>query len=316
MERIKFEGTTLPDAINCSPEGEFTQIPNKILRSPEISGKAKALLCLLLSNKKGWHSCLSTIQTMMKEGEVALRSTLTELEDLNYLMRVRYRDKETKQWKGSFWAYTNISGTFYIEENIKALEKDGLEVIFTTKPTSRFPTCGESSPNNTNNKNTIENISVPDKVSDKDSPSNNPSKKERSIEYLPLAEQLSKIIQSVKHIKHHQRQLQTWAYSICQLIEDSGVERRRIRRALNWYEKHISDPYVPVIESGQSLKEKFTKLEAAMQRQQDGPIQSTFQCPHKNWTFGKSFSEKQGCKECEDMDPKLYYRCRLAHEGR
>ena len=37
-------------------------------------------------------------------------------------------------------------------------------------------------------------------------------------------------------------------------------------------------------------------------------------CPIKNWVFGKSFSTKQGCRDCEDHHNSLYRRCELAHE--
>lgn len=150
-----------------------------------------------------------------------------------------------------------------------------MEIVPIALRTSPGKTPGQEVPQTPGlyNNNKLNNyISVPDKVSDNDHSSIKVSKKERSKEYLPLAKQLSKIIHTVKNIKHTPSQLQTWAYSICQLVENSGIDRRRIRRALNWYEKHISDPYVPVIESGLSLKEKFLKLEAAMQRQHDGPM--------------------------------------------
>ena len=53
MERTKGAvAFNLPDAINCSITKEFTQIPNDLLRNPEISGKAKSILFLLLSKRK------------------------------------------------------------------------------------------------------------------------------------------------------------------------------------------------------------------------------------------------------------------------
>ena len=41
----------------------------------------------------------------------------------------------------------------------------------------------------------------------------------------------------------------------------------------------------------------------------------TLSCPHKGITFGKDFSNKQMCRDCEDNDYKLYRRCELAHEN-
>ncbi len=68
MKRTK--DNQLPDAINCSITKEFTHAPNELLRNPDRSSKAKALLCLLLSNKGGWKSYFTTIGQMMKEREM------------------------------------------------------------------------------------------------------------------------------------------------------------------------------------------------------------------------------------------------------
>ena len=137
MERTKknsnqWENTRLPDAINASPISDFTMVPNDILRNPEIGATAKMILCILLSNADGWYSYKNTIMGMMKEGEHAITSGLKELERFNYLRRIKYRDKFTKQWRGSFWAYTIIPGEFNISHNIELMERKKLEMFFET----------------------------------------------------------------------------------------------------------------------------------------------------------------------------------------
>jgi hypothetical protein len=119
----------LPDAVNASISKNFTQIPNDLLRNPEISGKAKAILCILLSNKEGWTTYITNLQKMMKEGLDAIRSGVSELEEFGYLIRVRYRDKTTKKWVGSFWCYTDIPGSFDISRQQKLLEKQNCETF-------------------------------------------------------------------------------------------------------------------------------------------------------------------------------------------
>lgn len=116
------------DGINLSAGRDFTQIPNELLRNPEISAKAKALLCLLLSNKEGWKSYMITIQRMMKEGEVAIRAAISELEVFGYLRRLKYRDKATKVWKGGFWAYTDTPNEFHITNQLDFLDQNGWEI--------------------------------------------------------------------------------------------------------------------------------------------------------------------------------------------
>jgi len=128
MERTK-NTRKIPDAINCSVSRKFTQIPNELLRNPDISGKAKALLGILLSNAQGWTSYIATLKNFMKEGEDAIRSGLAELEEQGYLVRLRYRHKETKKFIGSFWAYTDFPGDFYLDDHIKWLESMNYEII-------------------------------------------------------------------------------------------------------------------------------------------------------------------------------------------
>jgi hypothetical protein len=89
---------------------------------------------------------------------------------------------------------------------------------------------------------------------------------EKIKSYLPLAKQLYKIIVTKKHIKFTPKQIQNWANDIRPLIETQKVSIKRIIIALNFYSEHIGEDYIPVIESGRSLRDKFVKLENAMKR--------------------------------------------------
>ena len=40
----------------------------------------------------------------------------------------------------------------------------------------------------------------------------------------------------------------------------------RVNVVLGWYRKNVGGEYVPVVQSGKSFREKFVKLEAAMER--------------------------------------------------
>jgi len=107
---------------------------------------------------------------------------------------------------------------------------------------------------NSNNKNNIP-------------PSKNPPIKERNATYLPLAKHLSDTIHTNKNIEHTTIQLNSWTNDIRQLVENNKVSYQRVQQMLEWYRKNIGGQYIPVIESGQSLRNKFLKLEAAMERQ-------------------------------------------------
>lgn len=143
MARTKYSSQLkLPDAINCSIHSDFTQIPNTLLRNSEISSKAKIILAILLSNREGWKSCMVSLQDMMREGKDAIFNGLAELENEGYLIRVRFRDKITKSWKGSFWAYTDTPGNFWMEDHIKIIHQQGYEPVIIKKPHPENPYPG------------------------------------------------------------------------------------------------------------------------------------------------------------------------------
>ncbi len=138
MQRTK-KPNRMPDAINQSVTSEFTQVPNDLLRDPSLSFKAKGMLCLLLSNKEGWYSYINTIKQMTLEGEDAIRSGISELEEAGYLVRIQYRDKQTKIRRGSFWAYTDIPGYFKFEKTLKMLDSRGMEPVPGQENVPDFP---------------------------------------------------------------------------------------------------------------------------------------------------------------------------------
>jgi hypothetical protein len=95
------------------------------------------------------------------------------------------------------------------------------------------------------------------------------SLKEKNKEYLPLAEKLSTIIQTKKKVNISQTKINTWANDVRMIVETDGIDYVRIRKALKWYATNIGGKYIPVIESGGSLREKFLKLENAIERENE-----------------------------------------------
>ena len=84
--------------------------------------------------------------------------------------------------------------------------------------------------------------------------------------YKKYANRLKEILENNNKIHYHENSINKWAVDIKKLCEIDGVERFRVTKALNWYEDNIGAAYVPVIESGGSLRQKFIKLENAMIR--------------------------------------------------
>lgn len=73
-------------------ETHFTQIPNRWLRDPNLSMKAKGLLVYLMSHEVGYHITLGQIERETNDGKTAIRSTIQELEDAGYLKTARTKD--------------------------------------------------------------------------------------------------------------------------------------------------------------------------------------------------------------------------------
>ena len=91
--------------------------------------------------------------------------------------------------------------------------------------------------------------------------------KDKNGEFFQYAEKLAQIIQTQKNITVSKNKLNAWANSIRLLNQQEKVPINRIDAALNWYENNVGGDYVPVVESGASFREKFTRLEDAMKRQ-------------------------------------------------
>ena len=99
-------------------------------------------------------------------------------------------------------------------------------------------------------------------------------KQDKNSRYVPLAEKLASIIRKNKRINVTPQRIASWANEIRKLVETDGVSIQRVETALDWYEENIGGQYIPVIESGSSLRNKFIKLEDAMRRAGAVPGQS------------------------------------------
>ena len=185
MQRSKnhHDNSRIPDAINQSLEEDYARIPNDILRNPDLSFRAKGVLCLLLSNRDGWKSYMNTLLSFTIEGKEAIRKALVELETNGYLRRVQYRDIHTKHIIGYIWAYTNEAFVFndtVLKEKLSSYQVEMIHPITSKKninspedgnpeagkPGAGYPASGNQpliryNNNNTKNNNTKKNSSSP-----------------------------------------------------------------------------------------------------------------------------------------------------------
>ena len=106
-------------------------------------------------------------------------------------------------------------------------------------------------------------------------PSGKPSAKPSGKPKKNLAENenVNGIINKLEDIlfKYHNRHFETksWADSIDKMLRIDKVSFDDVIKNLDWYSEHIGEKYVPVIESGSSLREKYIKLENAIKREEN-----------------------------------------------
>lgn len=152
----------LPDIINCSHTGTFTQVPNAMLRNPELSLRAKGLLCILLSNSVGWSSHIATLRRMTSDSPTVIRGALTELERAGYLLRVELKNAKTKAFAGVIWAYSDTPYSYDMDELFAMISERNLETTqkFAADGFSvyGFSVFGKSNAKNTKSKNTKKRI--------------------------------------------------------------------------------------------------------------------------------------------------------------
>ena len=286
---------TIPDLVYKGVrQGNFTLIPNDILRNPNISSKAKVLLFIGLSNQDGWKSHKTTICSMMKEGENAIDSAMKELQQFGLMKKIRYRDQQTKQIKGSFWMYTDTPYVFSsLNDILEILGEVGMEIFPSdlegiavngsgteeNSNPSESHKDGNHRDGNYNDGNLALKIlskNTKDKniISFSDLNSEIKGTQDKNSRYVPLAEKLAFIIRKNKRINVTPQKIASWANEIRKLVETDGVFIQRVETALDWYEDNIGGQYIPVIESGSSLRSKFIKLEDAMRRAGAVPGQS------------------------------------------
>ncbi|MDD3326544.1 MAG: hypothetical protein PHW25_05595 [Zoogloea sp.] len=71
--------------------GNFTQIPNALIRNDELSSKSLGVIVHLLSLPPGFRISIEFLCKARNEGETAMRTAIQQLERLNYMRIVRER---------------------------------------------------------------------------------------------------------------------------------------------------------------------------------------------------------------------------------
>lgn len=210
------------------------------------------------------------------------------LKELGLISNVVGRDKE-KKITGHY-----IKVNFIWSKTHPDLQHD--------QPTGRIShRVGILAPNslNTNNKSTVD-INLQFSSDIKQDKLSIPER--NKIYYLPIARDLYSIIKSTKNIKRSLRQLKNWANDIRQITENDGIEIERIQNVIKWYRKNVGGEYIPIIESGRSLRDKFIRLEDAIKRSNNSIKQ------HSNKP--KYIDDPDGGRYLLNETNGKYYHCR------
>lgn len=78
----------------------YTTMCNTHLRDKNLSLKAKGLLSMMLSLPDKWHYSVKGLEGICKESKNTINSVLNELEDNNYLVRIRrYCNGKISEWE-------------------------------------------------------------------------------------------------------------------------------------------------------------------------------------------------------------------------
>lgn len=86
------------------PQSRFTMVSNAIVQRRDMSRRAKGLLVELLSHRDGWSTDSTALAEAGPEGRDAIRTTLRELEEHRYLVRIKRQDARGR-WRTDSYVF-------------------------------------------------------------------------------------------------------------------------------------------------------------------------------------------------------------------
>ena len=105
-----------------------------------------------------------------------------------------------------------------------------------------------------------------------------PDLEEKNELYLPYVQRLAQIVFSAPGAARSKQKVQLnaartkqWVNEIRLLCDKDGVTTNKLTRVLDWYAEHIGGEFIPEVESASSLRKKWPKLLAAIERGKNKP---------------------------------------------
>ena len=84
---------------SARPHLNYSVVHNDLIEDKRISFKARGLLIYLLSKPDHWRTTTSHLATIGPDGRQAIQTMMRELEQAGYVVRRRYQDPSTGQWR-------------------------------------------------------------------------------------------------------------------------------------------------------------------------------------------------------------------------
>ena len=100
-------------------KSNFTVVHNNFLQDTKLSINARGLLMTMLSMKENWNFSIKGLAGILPDGERKISSTLNELEELGYLIRIRkYKNGKIVDWEYTFSDEPIINGGKTVENSV------------------------------------------------------------------------------------------------------------------------------------------------------------------------------------------------------
>lgn len=237
----------------------FTQVSNVLLYDKNLSLKAKGLYAYLFSKPDNWIFHNDVILQEIKEGSTCFKEAIKELEKYGYIKRVVLKGQDGRV-KGVQYLFLNkvIENKALVSENENQIVENQID----GNPIEENHPHNNTNINNTYISNTNTNINniVPDKKS---------SIKEENEKYVNYSLRLKKYVEERKRKSIDNKTISNWNNSFRLLVKSLKDFRTQeeidisLNKAFDYLENRndYQGKYKLVIESADSFREKFTKIE-------------------------------------------------------
>jgi len=120
----------MPNIIRQKRKANYTVIPNEMLNNPELSFKAKAILCYLLSKPDKWSVYLSQLAKASTDGYESVVSGMNELIANRYVFRKPCSGTNPGGWE--YFVYDEPQS----DEEFPLVDSPTREITDSGKPTT------------------------------------------------------------------------------------------------------------------------------------------------------------------------------------